>query len=89
MKPSAAVSLLLLKGLLNSTRWCLGALLRQMIDVSLALQAEIWGAKEIKATLGTQKLLLGVFSATYTEAGPGSPCPFPVQGHQVPLKQAC
>lgn len=38
-----------------------------MIDVSLALQAEIWGAKEIKATLGTQKtqkLFLGVFSAT-------------------------
>lgn len=52
---SAAVSLLLLNGLLNGTRWCLGALLRQMIDVSLALQAEIWGAKEIKDTLGTQK----------------------------------
>jgi hypothetical protein len=26
-----------------------------MIDVSLALLAEIWGAKEIEATVGTQK----------------------------------
>lgn len=43
---SAAVSLLLLSGLLKGTRWCLGALLRQMIDVSLALQAETWGPRK-------------------------------------------
>lgn len=52
---SCSVRLLLLNGLLNGTRWCLGALCRQMIDVSLALQAEIRGAKELKATLATQK----------------------------------
>lgn len=52
---SCSVKLLLLNGLLNGTRWCLGALCRQMIDVSLALQAETQGAKELKATLATHK----------------------------------
>lgn len=69
---SCSVRLLLLNGLLNGTRWCLGALCRQMIDVSLALQAEIQGAKELKATLATQICFLQPLVPAYTEAKLGS-----------------